>query len=175
MILNPDILKYLDDLQPKSGPLLEKLERLAKERDFPIIGPQVGRFLATLVRFSGASRVLELGSGFGYSALWIASVLPEGGQVHLTEFDPGQLGQARDNLERAGLVNRARFHEGDALSLAADLPGKFDLVFNDVDKEYYPAVVDLAIEKLRPGGLLVTDNALWYGKPADPSVDSTLR
>jgi len=146
------------------------MERLAAERDFPIVGPQVGALLAVLTRAVGARRILELGSGFGYSALWFARSLPVDGTVQLTEFSPAALDEARVFLERAGLVHKARFHEGDGLATASELSGPFDIVFNDVDKEHYPEVVAPAVALLRPGGLLVTDNALWYGKPADPRV-----
>lgn len=167
MIVTPEIEAYLDDLEPMAEPVQREMEGLAAQRHFPIVGPQVGRLLALLAHSCKARRVLELGSGFGYSALWFARVLPEDGEVHLTDTDSVQLELAREFLFRAGQGSKARFHKGDALSLAFD--GPFDIVFNDVEKEQYPAVIDLVLPLLRPGGLLITDNALWYGKVADPA------
>lgn len=170
MIVDPQIESYLASLQPEPDPIQAEMERLATERDFPIIGPQVGALLALLTRSSGARRVLELGSGFGYSALWFTRALPEDGSVQLTDFSQAALDEARGFLERAGQASKARFHAGDGLDAAAGLEGPFDIIFNDIDKEYYPEVIDRSVDLLRPGGLLVTDNALWYGKPADPEI-----
>lgn len=170
MIVTPQVEAYLQGLQPKADPILAEMERRAEERDFPIIGPQVGGLLSMLARTSGARRVLELGSGFGYSALWFARALPPDGQVQLTDFSQAALDEAKAFLERAGMAHKARFHTGDGLSTASGLEGPFDIIFNDIDKEHYPEVVAPAVALLRPGGMLITDNALWYGKPADPQV-----
>ncbi len=170
MIQEDKMQAYLASLQPSPDPICAELERQAEELDFPIVGPQVGRLLGMLTRLSGARRVLELGSGFGYSALWFARALPDDGQVLLTDFSSEQLHQARDSLKRAGLLAKARFHQGDGLALLGQLEGPFDIVFNDIDKEQYPQVIEPALALLRPGGLLITDNALWYGKPADPAI-----
>ncbi len=170
MIVDPQIETYLETLQPEPDPVQAEMERLAAERDFPIVGPQVGALLALLARTSGARRVLELGSGFGYSALWFTRALPDDGSVQLTDFSQAALDEARAFLQRAGQEKKARFHAGDGLDTAAGLEGPFDIIFNDIDKEHYPEVVDRAVDLLRPGGLLVTDNALWYGKPADPQI-----
>ena len=170
MILNPPIESYLAELQPEPDPIRAEMERLATERDFPIVGPQVGSLLAILTLAMGAGRILELGSGFGYSALWFARALPEDGSVQLTDFSQAALDEARGFLDRAGQAHKARFHQGDGLDTASGLEGPFDIIFNDIDKEHYPEVVDRAVALLRPGGLLVTDNALWYGKPADPDI-----
>lgn len=170
MIFTPEIESYLETLQAPSDPLLAELETRAAEHDFPIIGPQVGSLLAMLTRMMGAERILELGSGFGYSAIWFARALPEKGQVHLTEFSKEFSEESKVYLERAGLQDKTRYHHGDGLQILAQVEGAFDIIFNDVDKEFYPQVVEPAVEKLNPGGLLITDNALWYGKPADPEV-----
>jgi predicted O-methyltransferase YrrM len=170
MIVSPTIESYLQSVFPSSDGLLSEMEAEADCRGFPAVGPQVGALLHILVRSLGARRVLELGSGFGYSAVWMGRALPEGGEIHLTDGEAGNLAQARGFLERAGLLAHARFHQGDALQIAGRLEGPFDLVFNDIDKEHYPEAIEPALRLLRPGGLLVTDNALWYGKVADPEA-----
>ncbi|HOX43168.1 MAG TPA: O-methyltransferase [Myxococcota bacterium] len=169
MIVHPSVEKYLEGIQPARDAVLADMEAEALRRDFPAVGPQVGALLGLLARSAGARRVLELGSGFGYSAVWFARALPDGGEVHLTDSSAELLESARGYLARAGLADRARLHLGEALGVARGLQGPFDLVFNDIDKEHYPEVVAPALRLLRPGGLLVTDNALWHGRVTQPA------
>jgi predicted O-methyltransferase YrrM len=174
-IVHPKIERYLNGVRaPRSGALRE-MEVLARRRQFPIVGPDVGRLLFILARSSGARRVLELGSGFGYSAFWFALALPPDGEVHCTDLDPENRTQAEAFLKKARLSGKLRFHVGDALELAATLPGPFDIVLNDIDKEDYPRVIDAAHALLRPGGLFITDNTLWDGKVARLRPDATTR
>jgi len=151
--------------------VLVAMERLAAERSFPIVGPQVGGLLFVLARAVGARRVLELGSGFGYSAYWFARAVGPDGEVVLTEGDARRAAEARDFLARGGFAERTRVEVGDALQLAQRFEGPFDIVFNDVDKERYPEVPRLAGRLLRPGGLFVSDNMLWSGDVLDPATE----
>lgn len=168
-IIDPDVDRYLDELARSGDPVLREMEALAEARGFPIVGPQVGRLLQMLATAIGARRVLELGSGFGYSAIHLARAVGRGGVVILTEFDESNARQAAGFLERAGLADRADVRVGDGLEIAGALePGGFDIVFNDADKAMYPAALDVARRLLRPGGLLVSDNMLWYGRVLDP-------
>lgn len=178
-IVDPRLESYLETLLPETDPVQAEMEALAEERNFPIVGPLVGRLLYLLARLVDARRVLELGSGFGYSALWFARALPPDGSVVLTEWDPDDSRRARDYLERAGLAGRARFEVGDALELVEALPGPWDIVFIDVDKEQYPDALEAAVPRLRPGGLLLVDNVLWQGRvateePPEPSTSGVL-
>ena len=175
-IVSPKIEMYLESL--RRGPGAEKgkavsvrleMEQLAERRGFPIIGPEVGRLLAFLTRLSGARRVLELGSGFGYSAWWFAGALPEDGRVTCTDASAENRELALGYLGRAGLADRIRFEVGESLQILDGLAGPFDLIFNDIDKEDYPKSVDKAVQRLASGGLFVTDNTLWYGKVAETS------
>lgn len=170
-ITAPVLDAWLDDRSRDDDPILAELEARAAEREFPAVGPQVGRLLDLLVRISGARRVAELGSGFGYSAYWFARAVGADGVVQLTEGDAGRLDEARDALERGGLASRCRFHCGDALDWARSAEPGWDLVFCDVDKHAYPEVPDLAARLLSPGGLLVIDNVLWSGRFLDPVPD----
>jgi predicted O-methyltransferase YrrM len=137
--------------------------------------------LSILTLAAGARRVLELGSGFGYSAWWFARSLPPGGRVTCTDYSEENRALALDFLARAGLAERVEFNVGDALQTARSLAAGgrkagFDIVFNDIDKEAYPQSVPVALSLLRPGGLFITDNALWYGKVAESGAkDSTTR
>lgn len=157
-------------------PLLREMHALAAERGFPIVGPEVGRFLAQVVHLMGARRVFELGSGFGYSALWFARALPEDGEVVCTDGDPANLDRARDFHARAGVADKVSYLAGHAQDLLQVTPGLFDVIFCDVDKEQYPDVYPLLRQHLRVGGALVIDNLLWDGRVADPddTDDSTL-
>ncbi len=169
MIIDPKVESYLERTLPARDTLLRELEEEAIRRDFPAVGPQVGALLHILAVSIGARRVLEMGSGFGYSAVWLARALPEGGELHLTDTSEENLAAARANLARDGREQLARLHLGDALEIARSLEGPFDMLFNDIDKERYPEVIAPALRLLRPGGLLVTDNALWYGRVAEPA------
>lgn len=174
-IVTPEIDRYLHDLANPADPVLREMEVLAAEGQFPIVGPQVGRLLHLLARSIGARKVLELGSGFGYSAYWFADAVGAHGEVVLTEGSPDRAEQAAGFLGRGGFGDRCRILVGNALELARELDGPFDIVFNDIDKEDYPAVLDLLPRLLRPGGLFVSDNMLWYGAVLDdaPAEDST--
>jgi caffeoyl-CoA O-methyltransferase len=175
-LLAPGLGRYLESLtgSPAEDPREEKvrraMERVAAERDFPIVGPQVGRLLELLARAVGARRVLELGSGFGYSALWFARAVGSGGEVVLTEGSPERAAEAAAFLEQAGLAGRVRLVVGDALAAARRETGPFDVVFNDVDKHGYPDAFEAARPLLRPGGLFVSDNMLWRGQVLDPAA-----
>ena len=170
-ILDPRIDEHLHAVTPKSPSPLDEMEAYAKEHGFPIIGPLVGRVLQQLVIMTGAKRVFELGSGYGYSALWMAMVLPPDGSVSCTDGNPDNEQRAKDYFERAGLQSKLRFHVGDALELFARETGPFDLILNDIDKEGYPDTIKPVKKKLRSGGVFVTDNLLWSGRifDSDPS------
>ncbi len=175
-VVDQRIERYLAELHSERDPVLTEMERLAEELAFPIVGPQVGALLYILTRSSRAKRVLELGSGFGYSALFFANAVGPSGRVVLTDTDRENRSRAHRFLTKARLEDRIQFRVGDALELATSLRGRFDIVFNDIDKEQYPLVPDAAAKLLRPEGLLITDNALWGGCVAeDPNADEATR
>ena len=159
-VVDPRVEDYLQSLDRTEDPVLEEMEELAKKKGFPIVGAHAGRLLGVLTRAIGARRVLELGSGFGYSAWWFARSLPPGGRVVCTDFSAENRALALSFLDRAGLADRIEFLVGDALQAARALAGGFDIVFNDIDKQSYPESVPVAVSLLRPGGLFITDNAL---------------
>lgn len=174
-ITHPDIEAYLHDLHPSPHPVLVEMEERAAKDGFPIIGPLVGRLCALQARLLGARRVLELGSGYGYSTAWFADAVgPEGTVVH-TDLDADNSADARAYLERMGLADRVRFEVGDALETADRLAqqdeGPWDIVFVDIDKQDYPQALAWARRHLRPGGLLIVDNVLWQGRVLDPDDD----
>ncbi len=163
-IVNPDIDAYLERLTPSGDGLLGEMESYAERNGFPIVGPLVGRLLFQLALVSGAKSVFELGSGFGYSAYWFAKAVGTDGSVVFTDMSPDNAGMAAGYFRRAGIHERVEIITGDALAVLRESEGGFDIIFNDIDKEYYPLVVDAAYEKLRKGGIFITDNVLWSGR-----------
>lgn len=173
MIVNPEIERYLEQLLPPREPVLAEMEEYARRHRIPIVGPLVGRLLAQLVQISSAKRIFELGSAIGYSTLWLASAAGPLAEIHYTDASLENARLARQFFERAGAA-QIRIHTGDALECLARTPGEFDFIFNDVDKEGYPAVLEAVGKKLRLGGLFVTDNTLWRGQVLTPQ-DATTR
>lgn len=163
-ITNPEIENYLSSLLPSRDEILVEMEELAGRTGFPIVGPLVGRFLYLIALTRGAKRVFELGSGFGYSAYWLAKAIGKDGTIYLTEKSETNVALAREYLLRGGLIDRARIICGDGLNALENIDGNFDIIFNDIDKETYPRVIGAAYGKLSKGGLLITDNVLWHGK-----------
>jgi caffeoyl-CoA O-methyltransferase len=163
-IVDTRIEKYLSELYDDGDPVRREMEALARKRGFPIVGPLVGRTLIVLARAIGARRVFELGSGYGYSALHFARALGERGIVHCTDLSQDNVDLARSFLTRAGVWDRVRYHREEATAALRRVGGTWDIVYNDIDKEGYPETVDLAFERLRPGGLFITDNVLWSGR-----------
>ena len=171
-IVNPLVEQYIDRLQQGRGEVIREMEKKAAAEGFPIVGPQVGAVLALLTRLSGARSVLELGSGFGYSALWFAGALPGDGIVICTDFSPEHRRQAEGYFGRAGLSGRLRFIVGESLRILEGLPGPFDIVLNDIDKQDYPQTPALVLPRLRKNGLFITDNTLWNGSVVGNGGDS---
>ncbi len=162
-IVNSRIENYLDRALTVKDPILREMQRHGESRDFPVVGAQVGRLLNLLARSIGATRVLELGSGFGYSALWFAHAVGPQGRVVLTDLSKENIAQAQEYFRRAKMLNRAQFEVGNALEIIERIPGSVDVVFNDLDKRQYPLTLDLVRPKLRVGGLFISDNMLWGG------------
>ncbi|MET0554266.1 MAG: O-methyltransferase [Vicinamibacteria bacterium] len=163
-IVDPDIELYLRNLYDDGDPVRLEMEEAAKEHDFPIVGPLVGRSLGVLARTIGARRVFELGSGYGYSALHFARAVGEGGEVHCTELSEDNVRAAEGYLARAGVWPRVTYHREEATAALRRVGGTWDIVYNDIDKSGYPETVELAYAHLRPGGLFITDNVLWQGR-----------
>ncbi len=174
-ILHPKIDSYLHSAAGSSSAVAGEMEVLAKGRRFPIVGPLVGRLLFQEAHMIKAKRVLELGSGYGYSALWFAMAVGDGGTVICTEHSPDNVRQGKEFLDRAGLADRVQWHAGDALELAGKIEASFDIVFNDVDKEQYPEAFRRTEDKVRVGGLFISDNMLWFGRVAEPNPDASTR
>lgn len=165
---------YLDGLVPLRDPELQAMEAEAARTGFPIVGPASGYLCYLLARLSGARTVFELGSGFGYSTAWFARAVAEngGGKVYHTVWDQDLSDRARHHLKALGLDSVVEFKVAEAVGALRETPGSFDLIFNDIEKAGYPASLPVIASKLRPGGLLITDNLLWHGAIFDASDDT---
>jgi predicted O-methyltransferase YrrM len=132
-------------------------------KDVPLpVSRETGTLLYMLARSSGAKTIVEFGTSFGISTLHLAAALRDngGGRLITSEFEPSKAARARANLTAGGLIDLVEIREGDALqTLSADLPATIDLVLLDGAKGLYPDILDLLEKHLRPGALIVADNA----------------
>ena len=165
-ITHPRVDNYLYAMLPPRGAVLTEIEQKAEERDIPIVGPAVGRLLYQYARLINAKAVFEMGSAVGYSTIWWAMAVGEAGKVHYTDGSRKNADEARGYFERAGVADRIQIHVGDALEVLSERKEQFDVLFCDIDKHDYPRAARMAPEKVRSGGLFLTDNTLWRGEVA---------
>ena len=159
------LMDYLEGLVPPRPAEMQAMESYAAKIDFPIVGPACGSLCYQVARMIGARRIFELGSGFGYSTAWFARAVTEngGGEVYHVVWEEQSSQQARQHLAALGYADLVRFVVGEAVETLKTTTGTFDLIFNDINKEDYPASLAVISEKLRPGGVLIVDNLLWHG------------
>jgi predicted O-methyltransferase YrrM len=174
-ILNEAVERYLESLLPPRDAIVTEMEEMARRDSHPIVGPVVARLLALLTQIIDAKRIFEFGSAIGYSTLWFARAAGGGAEVHYTDNNPDNAARATEFLTRAGVLSRVRIHVGDALASFRQTRGGYDLIFCDLEKKQYPAVLRLALPRLRHGGLFIADNTLWRGSVAHASQEETTR
>ncbi len=172
MIVNPEIERYLDSLLPARDAVLQEMESEATRRNIPIIGPVAGRVLAQLVMINKAKRIFELGSAIGYSTIWLARAAGPGAEIHYSDSSVENAHEASGYFARAGVASQIHVHVGDGLTSLAQTSGEFDFIFNDVNKEGYPAVLEAVPPRLKRGGVFVTDNTLWHERVLNPKEES---
>ena len=169
--------RYFGDLLAPSDAKLDAALKANREAGLPSIDVSrlQGKFLELLVRISGARRILEIGTLGGYSTIWMARALPEGGHIITLEADPHHAEIARANLINAGVLNRVDLRLGRAIenlpALEASAAGPFDLIFIDADKPSNPEYLQWAMKLSRPGTVIVTDNVVREGKVVDLKSD----
>jgi predicted O-methyltransferase YrrM len=165
---------YFADLLTPSDAALEAAVAANRNAGLPpidVTGLQ-GKFLELLVRIANARRVLELGTLGGYSTIWLARALPEGGQVVSLELDPRNAEIARENLRNASVLDRVDLRIGPAADTLREIIATgalpFDLIFIDADKAGYPQYLDLSLKLSRPGTVILADNVVRDGKVIQP-------
>jgi predicted O-methyltransferase YrrM len=165
------LLDYLDGLVPPRHPEFAAMEAHAREINFPIIGPASGYLCYLIARLTGARRIFEMGSGYGYSTAWFARAVREngGGQVFHVVWDESLSKEAHEHLAALGYADLIEYRVGEAIQTLRETPGPFDVIFLDIDKDGYPAALPVIAEKLRPGGALIVDNMLYHNRIFDPA------
>ncbi len=157
------ILNHIDS----EGELLSLLNRdthVNLLRPRMLSGHLQGRILKMICRMISPSRILELGTFTGYSALCMAEALPENGELHTIEIDDELEDFIKKYFNRSPYKDRIHLHIGDARNIIPTFDGYFDMVFIDADKRLYSEYYDLVFNKIRPGGFILADNTLWDGK-----------
>ena len=175
-VLHPSIDEYLLEVIPARDEMLTEMEAHARENRFPIVGPLVGRVLHQLVLLTNPTRIFEMGSGFGYSAYWMAKALrqPEA-SIICTDGSQENADRAAGYLARGGIADRIDYRVGNALEIIDETEGDFDIIYNDIDKDGYPEAFRKAIPRLRSGGLFITDNMLWLGRVVTYDTDADVQ
>lgn len=172
---------FVDRLVP-GDPALEAALRDSEAAGLPPhhVAPNQGKLLQLWARMCGARNILEIGTLGGYSTIWLARALPEGGKVVTLEADARHAALAIANIKRAGLADRVAVHIGKALEtlplLAQEGAGPFDLIFIDADKPNNPHYLEWALKLSRPGTVIIGDNVVRNGAVADAaSVDANVQ
>ena len=166
VILTNEVDEYLATLRREPDEVLSEMEAQAQREWIPVVPPETGELLGLLARMRGASRVVEIGTAIGVSALYIARALPLDGQVVSFEIDPARYRAARDYLQRAGVLDRADLRLQDAREGLASLEGPFDMAFVDAVKMQYGDYLELLLPLLAPRAVLAIDNMLMAGTVA---------
>jgi caffeoyl-CoA O-methyltransferase len=172
-IIQKEQAEYLDQLLSQSDPLVAEMEAYAAEHRVPIADREVALFLEITARATGARKALEIGMAIGYSVLHLARGMGEEGLVVTIEPSDEMIRAASGYLERAGLLDRVQIEQGKALDVMPSLKDTFDLLFIDALKEEYRQYLDLGLQHLRPGGVVIVDNLLWGGKVAGEDNDTS--
>ncbi len=164
--ITPEILELVQKIHAPHDVYLQRAYDAPAMEGMPAIqvGPSEGKLLGLLLQISGARKVVELGTLAGYSAIWMARHLPPDGHLWTVEENPKHADVAQAGLAAAGLAERVTVVEGEALAVLKVLErhGPFDAVFVDADKTSYDAYGRWAAKHLRPGGLLLADNAFCF-------------
>jgi predicted O-methyltransferase YrrM len=169
--LTPDLYNYVLSVSLREPDILHQLRtETAQHRAAQMqIGPDQGQFMALLVRMLGAKKTLEVGTFTGYSALVVAIALPPDGQVITCDISESDTAIAQRYWQEAGVADKIQLHLAPGLDTLQRLvteghSNTFDFAFIDADKQNYPSYYKLALQLVRPGGLIAVDNTLWSGR-----------
>ncbi|HET7856760.1 MAG TPA: class I SAM-dependent methyltransferase [Gaiellaceae bacterium] len=177
-IVDPKVEEYAEERTTPDGELFERLAAETREKTTApqmMVGRIEGQFLATLVRLSGARRILELGTFTGYSSISMASALPPDGRIITCDVDPEATSIARRYMDESGHGDKIEIRLGPGLETVRELEGPFDLVFIDADKPNYVKYYEAALPLLADDGLLIADNVLWSGRVVEEDGDESTR
>lgn len=168
-----EVDRYLANALLPDDPILDDALKNSAAADIPAIQVSAlqGKLLMLLVQIQGARRILEIGTLAGYSTIWLARGMPEGGHIVTLEADLHHAEVARANIASAGFADRVDLRTGRALktlpTVAAENTGPFDFFFIDADKKHIPEYFDWSLKLSRPGSLIVVDNVVRDGQVID--------
>lgn len=165
-ILSDEVADLLALANPDPDDTLAAMTEHGRDRGFPIVGPDVGRFLRFLATTVDASRIFEFGSGFGYSGAWWLGALPDDGELVLTDYDADNLAEAEEFLDEYRGKTTVHYEDGDAMETYDDYDEPWDVVLVDHDKTMYAETFETVREDLAPGGVVVADNMM--AGPVEP-------
>ena len=174
-LLKPGLEKYAVNHTMAEIPVLAKLSRATHLRTHQpqmLSGHLQGTFLQMISHMIRPQSILEIGTFTGYSAICLAQGLQPGGKLYTIDINPEMEDFAMPYFEEAGLNEKIVMLTGNASEIIENLPGPFDLVFIDADKENYITYFDLAFPKVKPGGYILADNTLWYGRVLDVNAET---
>jgi caffeoyl-CoA O-methyltransferase len=172
IVVTEQLQAYMEGMLARRDPVLARMEEEAEKENIPIVGPHEGALLSLLVKLAGARRVLELGAATGYSGLWLLRGT-EGGTLTTFEVDATRAKRARANFAEAGFGEQALVLEQDAVTGLQKLESRFDVCFIDLlnsfpSEDVTRQVLELCVERLDEGALLMADNALRQGDVVAP-------
>lgn len=176
--LNEKLYGYIVDTFAQEDDILKNIVKETEEKKIPLIqvSPELGKFLQLMIKMISAKNILEIGTLTGYSSIWMARALPEGGKVTTLEISDVHANEAKSNFRKAGLENKIELTLGSASESLNKLKNeKFDFCFIDADKTGYPAYFDKVIEMMNKGGIIAADNTLKDGKIVDPNPDDNIK
>lgn len=174
-IMKPGIEKYATDHSSAELPVLARLSRATHLRSHQpqmLSGHLQGTFLQMISHMIRPVSILEIGTFTGYSAICLAQGLQPGGKLITIDCNPEMEDFTRPYFKEAGLADKIDMIIGDATQIIGNLNGRFDLVFIDADKENYVNYFKMILPKVSPGGYILADNTLWYGRVIESGAES---
>jgi predicted O-methyltransferase YrrM len=177
-----ELRRYLDGLHPEQQPLLLELEQHGRKDGIPIVSRETGRFLSVIVHMMQANRILEIGTGYGYSTLWMALAQPPLGKIWTIDPNAKRTEIALSYFQRAGEDDYITIFNQETLELLENFQQRnLDIVFIDADRAHYREYLDLVIPMLKLSGIVVIDDCLIGGLDAfneyfleHPDLDATI-
>ncbi|EGL83501.1 O-methyltransferase family 3 [Caldalkalibacillus thermarum TA2.A1] len=172
MLVDPRLTQYLRQLTPLGHPVLAEMEEHAAREGIPIIDRASIQLISILLQTkANVERVLEIGTAIGYSAIWMAEAVP-GAHIDTIERDEQRVRQARAYIARAGLAERITVHHADAKDNPPSLSEHYDCIFIDAAKGQYRFFFERYGTRLKPGGLIISDNVLFRGHVVHNHVEN---
>jgi caffeoyl-CoA O-methyltransferase len=161
--VHPAVAGYLSDLTAPEDDVLAAVRRRSREDGVPAISPDSAALLHAAALSAAPRRILEIGTGYGCSAILLARTLTADGLLFTIERDPARAAVARQLIAQAGVADRVNVMVGEAARLVHKVAGPFDVILQDGSKDQYEPLLDRLVALLRPRGILVSDNILWRG------------